>query len=261
MLILVLLDAGLSILFPLFIGFAIDDALLHEYNGAILLGLLGLLTLLVGAGRRFYDSRFYGRLYRQLGIKVGNKADGEVSAKSAHLGFLREVVEFLENSMPEIVNILIGLVGTLVIIATMDLKVLLGCLIILAIVMIVYGTSQNRTVRFNKAYNDEQERQVSALSSDNPVLLHRHLERLMRWNIKLSDLETINFSVTWLSMMAFLVYAIVSSAGHEGISHGTIFSLVLYVFQFIENVTMMPFFYQQWLRLTEITKRLQDSAF
>ncbi|HAA10711.1 MAG TPA: hypothetical protein DCE41_03060, partial [Cytophagales bacterium] len=53
---LLLVEYGLSILFPLFIGFAIDDALEGSARGTIELGVLGLAELIVGMGRRVYDS-------------------------------------------------------------------------------------------------------------------------------------------------------------------------------------------------------------
>ncbi|MDN5202729.1 ABC transporter six-transmembrane domain-containing protein [Fulvivirgaceae bacterium BMA10] len=257
MLILILLDAGLLILFPLFIGYAIDDALIKGYQGAICLGLLGLATLLVGAGRRFYDSRFYAKVYERLGAKIGDQPDKSASIKTAHLRFLTEVVEFFENSIPEIINNSIGLIGTLVIIANLNLQIFTGCIINLFVILIVYGVTGKRTTRFNSSYNNELERQVTVVSDNHPISLRRHLNKLMKWNIKLSDLETVNFSIIWLFMMAFLVVSIVVAIGEGGISYGTVFSLVLYLFQFIETTVVMPIFYQQWLRLTEIINRIK----
>lgn len=254
---LILLDAGLLVLFPLFIGYAIDDALIKEYQGSILLGILGFVTLLVGAGRRFYDSRFYAKVYQWLGFDIGSRERESTSTKSAHLGFLGEIIEFFENSVPDIISNTIGLVGTLIIIATIDLQIFSGCLLMLGIVFLVYGLTEKRTVRFNTSYNDEQEDQVTVLSQNNPIQLRWHLNRLMKWNIKLSDLETINFSVIWLFLMSFLVVAIFASVGNGLVSYGSIFALVLYLFQFIENITIMPLYYQQWLRLNEITQRLK----
>ena len=36
----------------------------------------------------------------------------------------------------------------------------------------------------------------------------------------------------------------------------TVFAVVMYVFQFVESMLMLPFFYQEWLRLREISGRL-----
>ena len=63
---LVLGEAILDILFPLFIGFAINGLLEKDYLGVTALAVLGILSLLVGSGRRFYDTRAYAGIYRTL---------------------------------------------------------------------------------------------------------------------------------------------------------------------------------------------------
>ena len=79
----------------------------------------------------------------------------------------------------------------------------------------------------------------------------------MKWNIKLSDLETINFSIAWIFMMGFLVWSIIISVEGGNVQYGAVFALVMYIFQYIESVVSLPFFYQQWLRLGEISERLR----
>ena len=256
---LVLLDAALVVLFPLFIGFAIDDVMNQQYQGAVLLGGLGLVSLLIGAGRRWFDTRFYAKVYEQLGTEVGSRESVATSTKTAHLGLLNEVVEFFENSVPELINSIIGLVGTLVILATLDIRIFAGCLLILLVVMLVYGATEKKTLAYNASFNTELERQVDVIEGRYPIQLRRHLSLLMRWNIRLSDLETINFSIVWLVMMVFLVISIIGVVSEGVLQVGSVFAMILYLFQFIEDVSIMPFFYQQWLRLSEIMGRLGKS--
>lgn len=255
---LVLLDAVLLVLFPLLIGQAISDVLNESYRGAIQLGLLGMATLMVGAGRRFFDSRFYAKIYEILGTQIGDREDQPVTTRNAHLGFLTEVVEFFENLLPELINSTIGLIGTLVILAALNTTVFLGCLVVLLITVIIYGLSAKRTRQLNEGYNEEMEQRVSVLSEPQPLLLRHHLKKLMRWNIRLSDLETVNFATNWLFMMAFLVLSIVFVVKQGSADFGMVFSLVLYLFQFIGIAGSMPLFYQQWLRLKSIIGRLES---
>ncbi len=257
MLCLLLLDAGLIILFPLFIGVAVDDAIVGEYVGAIYLGLLGFLALVIGAGRRFYDSRFYAKLYLELAPKITDPEEDSTTLKSAHLGFLGEVIEFFENSLPELINNSIALIGTVIIIATIDSYVFAGSLIVLLIILIVYGLSEKNTLSFNASFNFETEKQVGLIERKNPIALRWHFQRLMKWNVKLSDLETINYSVIWLFMIAFLVGSILYSAINGIVSQGAILALILYIFQFIEQTSTLPIYYQEWLRLKEILGRLE----
>lgn len=255
---LVIIEGGLAILFPLFIGFAINGVLKDSYQGAFLLGGLGLVSLIVGSIRRLVDSRFYAKVYKELGFEISSFPSISTSQKTARLSMLNEIVEFFENSIPAIVGSLIGLIGTLIIVATLNTKIFIGCLIILVAVFGVYILTRNKTIRFNKAFNNTLEEQVEVLSSNNSSSLKNYLSNLMKWNIKLSDLETVNFSVAWMTMMGFLVFAIVWAVEGNENDYGAVFALVMYVFQYIESVVTLPVFYQQWLRLSEISSRLSE---
>ena len=51
--------------------------------------------------------------------------------------------------------------------------------------------------------------------------------------------------------------SIILAADVETIGYGALFSLAMYVFQYIESVIGLPLFYQNWLRLEEIKERLE----
>ena len=143
-LLLILLEAILAILFPLFIGYAIDSAISGSHQGVIHLGLLGLAALIVGVGRRIFDSRFYAKVYQSIGLNTISNIEGNVaSTKSARLGMVRELVEFLENSLPELISNVIGLIGVIGIIATLNVNVFYGSLLIIFIVFISLGVFWN----------------------------------------------------------------------------------------------------------------------
>lgn len=240
---LLILEAVLSILFPLFIGLAVDDAIHSNYKGAFLLGVLGIISLGIGTGRRLYDSRFYAKIFQEIGSKtISQLKTQDVSTKSARLGMIREVIDFFENGIPELLNSIIGLIGTLIILFTLNIYVFYLSLIISAIVLLIYWGSRSKTIQLNSAFNDEPERQVIVLSQNEEKELSNHLKKTMDWNIKLSDLEAKNFSMSWVSLIAFLVLSIVIASSTGNLQYGVLFSLVLYVFQYIENVINLPLY-------------------
>lgn len=257
-LVLILLEAGLTLLSPLFIGFAIDDAINGKHQGAVELGLLGLSVLVVGAGRRVFDSRFYARFYQFIGSSAVSKMEDQGHSKrSARLAMIRELVEFLENSLPELISNMIGLIGVIAIIATLSLHVFYGSLMITLIIFSIYWLTSSKTIRLNKQSNDEFEKQVGIIAKNDPQDLRLHLKRMMQWNIKLSDLEALNFSVSWMVLIGFLISSILIVTGDGIVKYGAIFSLIMYVFQYMESVVNLPLFYQNWLRLKEIIRRLE----
>lgn len=256
---LILAEAGIMLLFPLFIGNAIDGVINESRFEVLQLGGLGLALLIVGVGRRVFDSRFYGRIYEATGEKMISRMKyNQSSIKTARLSMMRELFEFLENSLPELINNIIGLVGVVLILFSLNINVFYGSLMVTTVIFMVYWLTGKKTIDYNEAYNNEMERQVDVLDKNDQNALKNHLKQTVKWNIKLSDLEAFNFSVSWVVALAFLVVAIIVSVGEGIVQYGALFALVMYVFQYIEHVLSLPLFYQNWLRLREIISRLDE---
>lgn len=256
---LLAIESSGELLFPLAIGFAIDDLLADRYEGLVYLIVLGVFVIMIGAVRRLIDSRFYASIFVELGSELSQSSSPlPPSKKSAQLGLLNEIVEFLENSMPDVITYLVGLVGTIFILFKLNVEVAIACLIASMLTVGVYLITSSKTVRLNSGWNDEFEKRVDIISSNKDEQIVSHLQRFMRWNIRLSDLETINYSVTWLTAIGLLGFTVVN-ATIETAEYGLIFSVVMYVFQYIEGYTEVPSHYQQWLRLAEISERINVS--
>ena len=253
---LVVLEAAGWILFPLFIGRAIDSVLADSTRGLYEFGALGIATMLIAIVRRLVDSRAYAKIYVSLGEEmVGADEESDTSTRTARLGMLREIVEFFENSLPAVVNSLIGLAGTVLILGLLNVPVFLGCLVVAVATVTLYALTGRLTIRYNEGFNDQYERQVDAVHSGDPRRLREHLRAMMRWNIRLSDLEAANFGVNWVFMTGLLVFA-VAAAAEQTLEYGAVFAIVMYVFQFVESMLGIPLYYQQWLRLREMAGRL-----
>ena len=253
---LVVLEAAGWTLFPLFIGRAIDGVLAESARGLYEFGALAIATMLIAIVRRLVDSRAYARIYVGLGEDmVGADEESDTSTRTARLGMLREVVEFFENSLPALVNSLLGLAGTVLILWLLNVPVFLGCLVVAVATVTLYALTGRLTTRYNEGFNDQYERQVDAVHSGDSMQLREHLRAMMRWNIRLSDLEAANFGVNWVFMTGLLIFAVAASA-EQTLEYGAVFAIVMYVFQFVESMMGIPLYYQQWLRLREISGRL-----
>ena len=256
---LVLLESVLDILYPLCIGLAINGLLDGNPEGLMWLAGLGLMSALTGSLRRFCDTRIYARIYRTIAPEMVDRERGRqnnVSSISARAGLLTEFVEFMENSLPQLIAVLVSLVGVLIIISALNTEVFFACLAVLGVAALTYTLTGRLNFRLNAGFNNELERQVSALGNGNSARVQGHFRRLMRWNIRLSDLETANFLVIWLAIVALIVFAPMSAIDSGVTNYGLVFSLLMYVFSYIESVANLPLFVQQLIRLNEISIRL-----
>lgn len=256
---LVILEALLGILYPLLIGLAINDLLEGRYDGIVHLGILGGGSLIIGSLRRFYDTRVYSRIYSQITpemIERERQKGSPVSQISARSHLLIEFVEFLENSMPELVEAIIALIGIMIIIATLNLNVFYGCMGVLLLIFSVYAVSGKFHYRFNVNYNNELEKQVAIIEKETLPVIKNYYRSLMKWNIRLSDLETANYFVIWLGVIALFLYTPITVIESGVLEYGMVFSILMYVFDYIEKVVTFPLYLQQFIRLREISSRL-----
>ncbi|MEO0340983.1 MAG: ABC transporter six-transmembrane domain-containing protein, partial [Bacteroidota bacterium] len=147
---LLLIEAGISLLFPLFIGYAIDDAIGKSYEGTWYLGLLGVAALIFGVARRVFDSRLYAKIYQNLGRDIISKMeDKKASVKTARLSMIRELVEFFEHAFPELLFNIIGLAGVTVILAALNIKIFYIGILVTSLIFLVYWITSNKTIQFN----------------------------------------------------------------------------------------------------------------
>ena len=258
---LVLLEGYLFVLFPLVIGYAIDDLLNNSYYGLIQLAALGVAELVVGSARRFYDSRAYAGIYQELGTQViNNDNKSSTSILSARINMLEELVEFFENTFPDLFHSLINLIGTVIILYSFSQNIFYGCILLAILTVVVFGLTSKKTMAYNHHYNNALEEQVDIIDKRQPEKFKFYMRDLMRWNIKLSDLETINFSIVWLAIVGLFLFAIVDIIQNStaAVEYGAVLSVVMYVFQYADGLIEIPENYQEWLRLKDISKRLGD---
>ena len=256
---LVTLEALTGILFPLLIGIAIDGLLEDSIDGVLYLSIAGVAALIVGRARRFYDTRIYSGIYCRITpemIKNEPNKDASVSRISARTGLLTGFVEFLENSMPAMINALISVVGILAIIATLNIDVFFACLSILGLIVFIYTITGKFNYKLNTKYNNQLEKQVDVLTARDSIAIKSFYQELMRWNVKLSDLETINYFVIWVGVIAVFIYTPITVIGAGILSYGLVFSIIMYVFNYAGSIVSFPLFIQQAIRLKEISARL-----
>lgn len=258
---LLVLEALLTLLLPLCIGRSVDALNRQSFSGLIELGVLIVALIVIGSARRFYDTRAYSAIQRDLSnsLVAREKAKNLPMSKTvARVSLLGELVEFLEQSLPTLILTGIMFVGILIVVFGIDIRVMGLCFVASILVVSIYWLSGGAYLRLNKRQNDEYERQLDMLALQDVGKVDRHFRRLMRWRVRLSDLETVNFSLVWVVLAAMLLGSIYFIVDNSAISAGQKITTIMYVFDYIEVVVGLPIFYQEALRLKDITGRLSS---
>lgn len=258
---LTLVETSLIALVPLFIGFAIDGLLEQNFRAfytlaAVLTGLIG-----ISVARRIYDTRVYGTIRVKLGCELAGRSTRiPVSSQTARLDMGRELVDFLEQEAPEIMNAAVQLVVALIVLFLFD-AVLSVAALAGAIVMIgIYAVFHRRFFRLNADHNQQTEQQVRILEMKSPGEILSHLSRLRRIEIRLSDTEAYVYGAIFFVLIGFLLFNLWFAAAYLTATVGTIFSIISYSWAFVESALILPVTLQAWSRLSEIMQRINKAG-
>ncbi len=254
---LVVLENVLMACLPLLMGQTIDGLLAGKTASLMLLAGVFALLVVVSVVRRIYDTRVYGTLKVELGLRLlERQPDLAVSVRSARLDMSRELVDFLENEVPLLFTSVIQLTVSLIILAGFAGQLAWAAVALTLSMLALYACFHRRFFRLNAALNAQQERQVSVLQRALPWQFHRHLRMLRRWEVKLSDSEAWLYGGIFLLALLFIVHNLMASVTVAPVTAGNIFSIVSYSWEFVEAMLGLPVALQSWSRLKEITQRI-----
>ena len=257
---LLLLENLVAVLQPLVIGIAINDLLAQSLRGTAFFVGLYVSGLVIGVGRRMYDTRAYTSVYTAVAsdtVEHQREQGVSTSAIVTRSNLVRELVDFFEHDLPQGFTSTIGVLGATVMLAVFDWRLFAGCLVAMGVIYLIYRLSEKRIFRFNQHLNDELEQQVDVITRSPRPLIFAHFKTLARWRVKLSDTESVNFGLIDLALFALVIFALFVSVQGANPTPGGIFSVLAYVLEFAEGVYVLPIIFQQMIRLREISQRLQ----
>jgi hypothetical protein len=257
--VLVLIENILWAFVPLFMGRAIDGLLSGEAAALWEIGQVLAALTIVAVGRRIYDTRCYGTMRVAFGAElVSRKPDLAISTSNARLQMGREVVDFLEGHVPELLTSVVQLIVSIAILWSFDIRLGISALVVIVCLCSAYACFHGRFFQLNSALNSQSERQIDVLEERNSKSLFRHLMYLRRWEVKLSDTEAVLYGLIYAGMFGFVLTNLWFAATIPAVTAGAIFAILSYSWQFVESGLTLPMVLQQWTRLGEIRERIND---
>lgn len=251
------LENTLLALIPLFLGRAID-ALLDSQTGALweIAGVMGAL-IVVATARRIYDTRSYGTMRVRLGAELVSRiTDRPVSQVNARLDMSRELVDFLEAYVPELLTAVVQLIVSIAILWSFDARLGLGASGVIVGLIVIYALFHPLFYKLNGGLNTQKEQQVSVLERRQSSSLLTHLKRLRRYEIQLSDTEAILYAAIFAGMFTYVLASLWLASTIPAVTVGAIFAILSYSWVLVESGVALPMALQQWSRLSEIRERL-----
>lgn len=256
---LILCETTLLALIPLFISYAIDGLLAGSMTALFQLSGIMAGLILLSVLRRLYDTRVYGTIRVEAGLaQTARASDLPVSKLNARLGMGRELVDFLETTLPEAMGGFVQLIISVAILYSFAPQLALSGIAAATGMLLIYALFHRRFYRLNSQLNHQVERQVGILDTRVTKSIRQHLTRLRKQEIRLSDSEAILYGLIFLLLLAFVVCNLWLATTQMVLTPGKIFAVISYSWEFVESALALPIILQSWSRLSEIMQRLND---
>lgn len=260
---LTLIEDLLELSYPWATGIAINGVLdgHMEYAAPLIVAWTARST--IGLIRRMYDTRLYTQVYNhivEMTILRQRRAGIPATRVAARSAMSREFVTFFEKDVATLVTTMVGIFGSLAMLLWYDLIIggMMACLFIP--VIIVNNSYVRKSFALNRELNNQLEEEVNAIESADQKVVKAHFTAVRNWRVRLSDAEAFNWSIIEVLSIALLVGVLVRITYMDEISAGEIFAMIVYVWQFMENLDNVPELLQQLARLQDIRKRIEAGA-
>jgi ABC-type multidrug transport system fused ATPase/permease subunit len=260
---LTLVEDLLELSYPWATGIAINGVLNGQIEHAAPLIIAWAARSTIGLIRRMYDTRLYTRIYNhivEMTILRQRRAGVPATRVAARSAMSREFVTFFEKDVATLVTTFVGIFGSLAMLLWYDLIIgaMMACLFVP--IVIVNNTYVRKSFALNRDLNNQLEEEVKAIESADPEVVKAHFTAVRTWRVKLSDAEAFNWSIIEVLSILLLVGVLVRITYMGEISAGAIFAMIVYVWQFLENLDNVPELLQQLARLQDIRKRIEAGA-
>ena len=249
-----------TLLRPYFLGEAVNGLIKGSYDGLIILSVQHVIWLLIGTFRHMYDTRTYTAIYTTLVTRLlSRKFDpADVSKLSAHSTLAREFVDFLEYDFNYVVEAFYNISGSLVLLFFYDRTVVLICLAILLPVVLMSYFYGKTMATLNRNKNDELEKQVETIATNDPTAIKQHYRNLRKWQIKISDQEAWNFGAMEILVLLVIASSLLVTTRMAGtaVLAGDIIGIYNYILKFTTGLDTVPYTLQRLSSLKDITRRV-----
>ncbi len=254
-------ETVLIALIPLFIGFAIDGLLSDSLQELMNLGILFAALVALAVVRRIYDTRVYSAIRVDLGIAQTARSENlNLSTLNAQIGMGRELVGFLEETLPMVMTGLTQLIIAIIILFTFSPLLAVSAGLAALGSLVVYAFFHGRFYRLNSDLNHQTEKQVGILAKRKLRITTAHFLRLRRAEVRISDNEALLYGLIFVLLLALIIFNVWHATTALTATTGAIFAIISYSWDFVDGAITLPAVLQNWTRLSEIMRRINASG-
>lgn len=168
----------------------------------------------------------------------------------------RDYVAFLQNKIPEVLEILISVVGSVIALMSYDVRIGFTCLVLVFPLILMERISAPKLLLSQKEFHDRNQHLFEIVSSRDPKKVRRHMMDLVSPQLLSNRWSAFNFLLLRTALLLIFLAVLVISFDVDHFTTGAIYSIVSYLWTFISGIELLPELRETVSSIQDIDKRL-----
>jgi ABC-type multidrug transport system fused ATPase/permease subunit len=216
-----------------------------------------------GVIRRVVDQRIYLTMFTQLATDISSVAVEKKfrPSKTAALAQLSEqYTTFFQYRIPEIIEQIIQIGGTVIALAMFDWRLSVTCVTIVFPLLLINRIYIKRVGAIQKDVHDTYEDTYDIFSTQKPEEVRAYYKKSSNLKQKIANWGALNFGVMRVMLLGIFLVVLYISIDLDDFTTGSIYSIVAYIWTFITSSEYLPELMESWTSLKDISRRLREAT-
>ncbi|MBP1656925.1 MAG: hypothetical protein H6Q31_1526 [Bacteroidetes bacterium] len=214
----------------------------------------------VGAFRRAYDQNIYLSIYTNLATRVTELSRSRgltTSRTAARTQLAREFITFVQYRMPEILEQVIAIGGSLIGLSFFDYRIAAACAVVtipLTLITVLYA---KKVVPLQATVHDGMEEMYEVFEQQDVGAIESYYRRIAVPQKLIARWGALTFGLMRVFLLGIFLMVLYIAIDLDSFSTGNIYSIVAYVWTFVTSSEYLPELMESWTSLQDITARLR----
>jgi ABC-type multidrug transport system fused ATPase/permease subunit len=216
-----------------------------------------------GVIRRIVDQKIYLAMFTQLATDISAAAKNKKfrASKTAALAQLSEqYVTFFQYRIPEIIEQVIQIGGTVIALAIFDWRISLTCLTIVLPLILINKVYTQKVSALQKDSHDIFENAYDVFSNQKPDEIHNYYIKSAGIKQQIANWGALNFGVMRFILLFIFLAVLYISIDLDDFTTGSIYSIVAYIWTFVTTSEYLPELMESWTSLKDVSNRLKQAS-
>jgi hypothetical protein len=179
------------------------------------------------------------------------------SRAAARAELSRELIEFYQYRVPDLIEQVIDIGGAIIALALFDWRLGATCATILVPVVFLSWLYNKKVSFYQKQIHDQQEDIFRVYATNDIQQVQSYNVEMARWKQKIANRGAINFGILRVFLLGIFLVILYVAIDLDDFTTGNIYSIAAYVWTFVTSSEYMPEQLESITSVKEISERLR----